>query len=521
MRDLDERSAVFWCAILRPLLFGEIQKGAVASWLKAMASQEVLFPDGTLRQPSVSTLKRKLRQYRQGGFNALPRKRRKDRGSARKDLAEVLRTAIDAKREGPQRSAETLNLILQERHGKTLRRSTLYRHLKAAGATRLKLGWVQEPVRKRWTCAHTHDLWVGDFSEGPCVLLQGQSVQTHLSAFIDAHSRYVVCARYYLRESLDVLCDTLIRALAIHGVPLALYLDNAKVYHSHSLKTLCCRLHTRLLHRPPGDPAPGGLIERFIQTAQGQFESEARAGEILSLEKLNQAFGAWLEVAYHSRTHSEIKVTPQACYDSGLLGLRLADLQAVAESFLQHENRTVDKTFSDVQLNAGYYRVDHGLRGERLEVRYDPFGNKEKVWLYSKGGEFLGEGLWHDRSQGERPPRPSMPLSRIPLLELLIEKQKRLHAQESGIQFHHALNPQRWPFAAFAACLAELLGRSGGLSAFSADEMSALRAVHEGQRRLTRTLLKKAFLQAGRKSIPSIVYALQNLSLEECSAHVL
>ena len=515
MRDLDERSAVFWCSILRPLLFGEIQKGAVAPWLRTIAAQEVLFPDGKLRKPSVSSLKRKLKKYRQGGFNALPRKRRNDLGKPKAALPEVLDTAIAAKREGPKRSAETLNLILEARHGKTLKRSTLYRHLNKAGATRRKLGIIQEPVRKRWSMEHTHDLWVGDFSDGPCVLVRGLSVQTHLSAFIDAHSRYVVCGRYYLRESLDVLCDTLIRALAVHGAPLALYLDNARVYHSHSLKTMCCRLHIRLPHRPPGDPAPGGLIERFIQTTQGQFESEVRSGDILTLEKLNQAFGAWLEVAYHLRVHSEISVTPQARYDSGLLGLRLADMQAVAESFLQRENRTVDKTFSDVQLSGRYYRADHKLRGERLEVRFDPFGNKEKVWLYSKTGEFLGEGLLHDRSQGELPPHPQKTVPRTLLLDILIEKQKRLHAQESGIQFQHALNPQRWPFPAFAACLAELLGRPGGLTAFSADELSALRAVHERQPRLTRTLLKKAFLQAGRKSIPAIIFALQNLQNEE------
>ena len=34
---------------------------------------------------------------------------------------------------------------------------------------------------------------------------------THLSAFIDCHSRYVVEARYYLRENLDILIDSLLR----------------------------------------------------------------------------------------------------------------------------------------------------------------------------------------------------------------------------------------------------------------------------------------------------------------------
>jgi hypothetical protein len=42
--------------------------------------------------------------------------------------------------------------------------------LKAAGATRIKLGVCQEKVRKHWSRDHTHDLWVGDFEEGPYVI---------------------------------------------------------------------------------------------------------------------------------------------------------------------------------------------------------------------------------------------------------------------------------------------------------------------------------------------------------------
>jgi len=43
------------------------------------------------------------------------------------------------------------------------------------------------------------------------VLAGDQAVPTHLSAFIDCHSRYVVEARYYLRENLDILLDLLIQ----------------------------------------------------------------------------------------------------------------------------------------------------------------------------------------------------------------------------------------------------------------------------------------------------------------------
>jgi transposase InsO family protein len=116
-----------------------------------------------------------------------------------------------------------------------------------------------------------------------------RAVPTHLSAFIDCHSRYVVEARYYLRENLDILIDSLLRAWSAHGASRELYLDNAKIYHANALKAACFALNMRLLHRGVGDPPPGGLIERFFGTAQGQLESEVRADEVLTLDRLNQA----------------------------------------------------------------------------------------------------------------------------------------------------------------------------------------------------------------------------------------
>jgi hypothetical protein len=40
--------------------------------------------------------------------------------------------------------------------------------------------------------------------------VDGEATATHLSAFIDCHSRYVVEARYYLRQNLDILIDSLL-----------------------------------------------------------------------------------------------------------------------------------------------------------------------------------------------------------------------------------------------------------------------------------------------------------------------
>ena len=159
-------------------------------------------------------------------------------------MSEVIEKAIELKKEQPRRSPATINFFLKDRcTPPPCRAPPLYRHLKQAGATRMKLGITQNKVRKRWTRDHTHDLWVGDFEEGPYVLEQNDVVPTHLSAFIDCHSRYVVEARYYFRQNLDILIDSWIRALSIHGAPVELYVDNAKVYHSIGLKAACHRLN--------------------------------------------------------------------------------------------------------------------------------------------------------------------------------------------------------------------------------------------------------------------------------------
>ena len=143
MNAKQEEEAVFWCGLLTSVLFEKLEKGEERQRLRELAQQEVIFPDGRKRKPSLSTLKRKLKKYRHGGFNAMARKARSDRGEPRVVPAAVIATAIAAKKEQPRRSAVMLNLILAQHHGQTVARSTLYRHLKEAGATRLKLGVTQ------------------------------------------------------------------------------------------------------------------------------------------------------------------------------------------------------------------------------------------------------------------------------------------------------------------------------------------------------------------------------------------
>ncbi len=517
MKAKDEKWALFWCDLLHPILFDEIDASETNQYLKRLAQKDVRYPDGRVGKPSLSTLRRKLNRYRQRGFAALARQSRADRGKARSVSPEVLAFAIELKREQPRRSHKSINRFVMERFGVRVPKSTLYRHLRAAGATRLKLGIVRKPVRKRWTREHTHDLWVGDFEEGPYVLVEGEAVATHLSAFIDCHSRYVVEARYYVRQNLDVLSDSLLRAFAVHGAPKQLYLDNAKVYHAKALKAACCRLYINLLHRPPYDPAPGGLIERFFLSAQDAFEAEVRGGDILELEQLNRAFSAWLEMDYHQTVHSEIKQTPKDRYTTGLTVIRQVDLSEAHASFMRSEQRRVHRDFADVQLEKRFYRVDPKLRGDKVEVRYDPFGILGNVHLYSLDGHYLGEGELHHRQSGTTPSRDSAPgKPKHNYLDLILGEHEKQLAQESrGIDYRKAVRQRPWPFPEFVKTFARLMGNKGGLSAFNAGELEALKKLYNQHAALDKRRLEQAFARAQYKSIPYVAYELRKRTLED------
>jgi putative transposase len=513
----QEKWAIFWCDLLSPVIYGEIEPEATNQFLKQKAKEPVQYPDGRTGTPSISTLRRKLNRYKQGGFDNLDRKKRADLGKPRNASAQVIEKAIELKKEQPRRSPRTINFFLKDRYGTTVPRSTLYRHLKQAGATRIKLGVTREKIRKRWTRNHTHDLWVGDFEEGPYVLEQGDVVPTHLSAFIDCHSRYGVEARYYFRQNLDILIDSWIRALSIHGAPVELYVDNAKVYHSIGLKAACHRLNIRLLHRPPLDPAPGGLVERFFQTVQDQFEAEVRAGDILSLDQLNRGFSAWMAVSYHESKSAETGQTPQKRYQQGLTAIRQVDMGRVIESFMQTAFRTVNRTFSDVQLNKRFYQVDPKLRGDRVQVRFDPFASWDGVKLYSLKDEYLGTGVLHNRSTAPTTPAPVRTKPEHSFIDLWIRQHKEALNAQAGIDYRKVLQQRTWPFYEFAKTVARLMGRRAGLTGLSSAELETLKKVYNQSRDITRKMVEQAFEKAQKPALAYIILELKQLIRKEAN----
>lgn len=515
----DEDWAVFWCSLLSDVLLGEIPANGRERYFQTLSQQERLLPNGQRRRISARTLRRQWNRLRENGVEGLYRRRRGDRGKPRKDVA-ILERAVELKKEQPYRSAEAINRVLQREFGRQVPRSTLYAHLHRQGATKRKLGLSVRKVRCRWTRDQSNALWVGDFEHGPPVIQAGRMVKSYLSAWIDCHSRFIVEARYYIRENLDILIDSLLRAWGHHGASRELYVDNAKIYHAKSLKLACTQLNIKLLHRPPRDPPPGGLIERYIRTVQEQLEAEIRASDVLSLDQLNHDLAAWLECEYHDHLHSETGQTPRERFLAGTRFTRLVDLNTVLTFFHRREERTVDDVHSDVQVDKMLFAVDPVLRKERVIVQFDPHGSATEVHLHDFHGNYLGRGLRYERKRGTHPytqataapPALSTPITPHYLNALREEYARRQEQQSNlGLDYHSARQRNTWSLPSFANKVARLLGRSGGVSGLTQDEMAALDAFHKRHDRVTEPLLKQAFARAEGPSLPHVLLHLQTL----------
>lgn len=516
----DQAWAVFRCQLLAPLLLGEVPDSERRTYIRELSEQEFVLPNGRRKKLSARTLRRWWKRLREDGVEALQRQPRNDRGqfhyaSQRKEL---FARAVELKREQPRRSAHVINQILLHEFHRTLPATTLYRHLRRQGATRQKLGVSDKKIRCRWSRDHSNSLWVGDFEHGPKVLHQGHAVSTRLSAWIDCHSRYVVKAQYYLSESFDVLVDSLLRAWGKHGASREIYVDNAKIYHAGSLKLACTKLNIRLLHRPPREPEPGGLIERFFQTLQIQLEAEVNAASLLRLEELNRALQVWLHSDYHQRVHSETKETPEQRYQAGTTAKRLVDVSSVDHFFRERVNRTVHRDHSDVQLDNRFFKVDPQLRGDQVIVQYDPFvpiDELPEVAIFDDRDVYLGRGVRYQRERDAHPqpePKPAQPPIEPHYLDALEAKHQAEHqrARQTGLDFHSAQQRNTWTFSGWANQLAKYLGREG-LSAFHDAELHALREFHTKHDRVTETQLRQAVAQADAKTIPQILWHLQQL----------
>ena len=197
---------------------------------------------------------------------------------------------------------------------------------------------------------------------------------------------------------------------SIYGIPksMTIHLDNAAEFRGEGLKRFCQEFNIGIDFRPRGAPYYGGHIERVVKTMnmrihtlsgttfsnpkeRGEYDSEAKA--VFTLKELEKWIAEFIVNVYHKSIHSELNMTPEKKYETGILGddktagtglpdiigreeaerIRIS-LLPIAERSVQKDGISFEniKYYSDVLRKYISVKDNNGRKRKIFTIRFDP-----------------------------------------------------------------------------------------------------------------------------------------------------
>jgi putative transposase len=393
MDETDKRlkTALFRYGVIAPLICRRLDHNRAQTLRRDILLQLWEYPNGAKKPIAERTLRFWVARYRKLGFAGLFDSKYKVTSPCRSIPEDVLQQAETLRREIPSRSIKTIIRLLKSAGLDTsgLAERTLARQLLRIGATKSKEKATGS--HQRWEQLHANDLWQGDTAHGiwlPDPTNAKKSKKTKLILFIDDATRVCVHAEFYFDEQLPSLVDCFGKALLKHGRPCRMLFDNAFIYHSTTMATMCAELGSEISFCRPRAPQGKGKVERFIHTVKSAFYPEAYRVGLSSLSELNQYFHAWLSQEYQQRSHSELNgMTPNARWNLDASRILLVTPEEIRRALMLRVKRKVHPSTATVSVDSRDYQASVGLAGQEVEVRWNPqHSDFVELWM---SGEYV------------------------------------------------------------------------------------------------------------------------------------
>jgi len=379
-----EKLALFRYGLIASLVIESLPRGELTRRAQEIAARHYDIPDSKRTGVSVDTLLDWALRYRNGGFAALAPKPRQDRGQSRAVTPQLASLIERLKRENPHRTGTTLLRELALSCGQeapAISASTLYRFLKQRGLSERQL--LAPQAHKKFEAELSNQIWQADMLFGPWVQRpSGGRMQAFLHATLDDASRLIPHAQFYPGQGLDACLDCLRQAVASRGIPIRLYIDNAKMYRSPQLARIAASIGTLIIHSRPYQPEGRGKIERCFRTVREQFLANLDPKRTLSLEELNDRLWAWIESVYHRAEHSALGTTPLARWQRDIEQIRPVPPATDLRRLFFHRLDRVVRRDSTFLLHNRLYEAPPHLAGHTIEARFDPLDSAPvEIWF--------------------------------------------------------------------------------------------------------------------------------------------
>jgi transposase InsO family protein len=323
----------------------------------------------------------------------LRQRRRKDAGQQRA-LSARLQLALQAQYQthrswSYQLHLDNLAVLIAEEPtlGRPPSYSTLRRYLTAQGLRPAPRGPApdtpgalfaahrREHVEVRsFEAEYVHGLWHLDFHHGSRKVLSRTGVwgRPRLLGVLDDCSRVAGHLQWYLDETAETLVHGLAQAIQKRGLPRALLTDNGAAMLAaevrQGLETLGIVHETTL----PYSPYQNAKQEVFWAQVEGRLLAMLEGELDLTLERLNAATQAWVELEYHRAVHRELGCSPLARYLAGPdVGRPSPSSEELRRAFRAEVDRTQRRSDGTLSLEGRRFEVPARYRHlTRLRVRY-------------------------------------------------------------------------------------------------------------------------------------------------------
>jgi hypothetical protein len=219
-----------------------------------------------------------------------------------------------------------------------------------------------------------HGLWHLDFHHGSRKVLSRTAawVRPLLLGVLDDRSRLACHLQWYLDETAETFVHGLAQAIQKRALPRALLTDNGSAMVAaevrQGLETLGIVHETTL----PYSPYQNAKQEVFWAQVEGRLLAMLEGDPDLTLERLNAATQAWVELEYHRTVHSELGCSPLERYLAGPdVGRPSPSSEELRRAFRAEVDRTQRRSDGTVSLEGRRFEVPARYRHlTRLRVRY-------------------------------------------------------------------------------------------------------------------------------------------------------
>lgn len=333
-RSTSQAWAHFRFSVVGPLLSAPPPRGDLKAALQALAAKTWTHPiTGAPVQIATATIERwyyAARRARHDPVTALRRTVRKDRGHQRVPLAlaeqirrqhgqyphwsyqlhyDNLASAVkEDSKLGPIPSYSTIRRYMQ---AQGLLRQTRLQPKQRPGELRAAARREQREIRS-YEAEYVGSLWHLDFHHGSCKVLlpSGQWQRPIVLGILDDHSRLCCHLQWYLSEKAEDLVHGLSQAIQKRGLPRALLTDNGSAMVAEEVRAGLLRLGIQHETTLPYSPYQNGKQEAFWGSLEGRLLEMLEGVSELTLDFLNTATQAWVEMEYQRREHREINCAP-------------------------------------------------------------------------------------------------------------------------------------------------------------------------------------------------------------------